>query len=112
MNRIIFVLVVLAMSYGLSAQELVSEKSVPGKNLLIASASLPPAIVCDQQDDWLVQKVCDLLKEDISAVTGSSPNIQHQLNTSRQPVIVIGTVGGSALIQKLVQQKLLNVDRI
>jgi len=34
------------------------------------------------------------------------------LKASKQPVIVIGTVGKSALIQKLVQQKLLNVDRI
>src|SRR6478672_2272186 len=112
MKRVIFCVVLIALSYCLHAQELISEKSTPGKNQLIASASQAPIIICDQNDDWLVQKVCELLKEDISMVTGNSPNIEHLLKTSKQPIIVIGTVGGSALIKKLIQQKLINVDKI
>lgn len=112
MKKILFCAIVIMMCRGLYAQEFISEKSIVGKNVLIASSSQAPIIVCDESDDWLVQKVCELLKQDISSVTGTSPDIQHQLKTTKQPVIVIGTVGKSALIQKLVQQKFLSVDRI
>src|SRR5690242_6729749 len=112
MKSIFFCAIVVTACFTLRAQELVSEKSVVGRNFLIASSTQAPVIICDQHDDWLVQKVSDLLKADISAVTGNAPTIEYQLKASKQPVIVIGTVGGSALIQKLVQQKLLDVDRI
>jgi hypothetical protein len=91
---------------------LISEKGDAAKNVLIASSTAAPTIVCDQNDDWLVQKVTELLQQDFSSVTGKTPAIEHQLKSTKQPVIVIGTVDKSALIKKIIQQKQLNVDQI
>src|SRR4051812_39867534 len=95
----------------LYAQVLVSEKS-SSKNLLFASTTQSPIIICDPGDDWLVQKTSELLQKDIAAITGSNPSIQHELKSTTSLVIIIGTVKQSKFIQQLVKDKKLRIDGI
>src|SRR3954469_14139593 len=93
------------------AQDLVSEKS-SSKNLLLCSSTQSPIIICDQGDDWLVQKTSELLQKDIAAITGSNPSIQHELKSTTSLVIIIGTVKQSKFIQQFVKDKKVRIDGI
>jgi len=103
--------ILLASSTFAYPQNLVSDKN-SGSGILIASSKQPPIIVCDEKEDWLVLKAAELLKQDISMVTGVNPAIKHTLDASASPIIIIGSLAKSGIIQQLVRENKLKVDSI
>jgi len=93
----------------ISAQSLISDKP-SNSSLLIGSASQAPLIICDEQDQALVQKVCGILSVDWIQVAGSTAVISHGLHPSKTAIIV-GTTN-SSIIQQLIKDKKLSVDQI
>ena len=92
------------------AQDLVSEKQVPG-SFPIVSAAGTTHIYVDKADYAVVQKTAALLQADIQAVTGKKPGIAHSVPKGKD-IILIGSLGKSAWIDQLVRQKKLKVDSI
>ncbi len=77
---------------------------------VVASTS-SAKIVYDAGDDRLVQKVAQLFQGDIEKVTGKKLHIDTTVKASG-PVILIGTIQHSRLLQRLISQNQLDVSQI
>jgi len=108
MKRLSGFLVILFLSGQIASAQLISDKASP-KSILIGSSQQPPVIICDDQDDWLVQKASSLLIEDIAAIIGKTPSREHQLSTGKKYAIIVGTLR-SKFIQELARSKAIRVD--
>ena len=83
-----------------------SHNGFPLVNTLAASP-----IVVDANDFTVVKKAAALLQGDIEAVTGKKPTLHHKPVAAKH-AIIIGTVGKSTLIDRLVKQKKLNTSSL
>jgi hypothetical protein len=93
------------------AQTFVTTKN-NGTDFSVVSSSQIASIYVDSTDDWLVHKAASLLQSDIEMVTGTKPAIISSLSSSAKNIIIIGTINGSATIDKLIREKKLNVDSV
>lgn len=76
-----------------------SSKSFP----LCSSGKVADLIVSDE--DYIgVKKVAAHLQNDISKVTNLTPNLFYDHTNSTGPLIIIGTIGNSSLIDKLITE--------
>src|SRR5690349_9556790 len=103
MKRFYFLLAVVLITLTVSAQNFVTSSKEAGS--FVIGSSQPVSIYIDGKDDWLVNKAATLLQTDIEMVTGKKPALVNELSSSSKNVIIIGTVGGSSIIKKLVDQK-------
>jgi Glycosyl hydrolase family 115/Gylcosyl hydrolase family 115 C-terminal domain len=92
------------------AQNIFSEKKEPGA-FPLASAESSSEIYTDPQDFELVQKAALLFQQDIQTVTGRELPILHALHPVKQ-LVIIGTLGKSALIDRLIQEKKISLESI
>ena len=100
----IFLLLSVAACTTLSAQNIITGKSA-ASNYPLITASQSATIYTDEADDWLVQKSATLLQEDIEKVTGKKLEITHQITAPSKNLIIIGSIGHSALLQQLIVAK-------
>ncbi|MGC4102428.1 glycosyl hydrolase 115 family protein [Ferruginibacter sp.] len=70
------------------------------------------AIYVDSLEEILVKRAAVLLQDDIAMVTGKRPEVIHSINKFSKNIIVIGTLNRSSYIQKLQNQKLLQLDSL
>src|SRR4051812_26195709 len=105
----IILLAISILSKTSYAQTFITDKKEPG-SFLIASATQPIAIYTDTHDDWLVHKTAELLQHDIEMVTGKKPHMISSLSSSPKQLIIIGTIDSCDLIDKLANEKKLNMD--
>jgi hypothetical protein len=110
MKRLYLLFAVLLIWFATAAQNLVTAKKEDGA-FVIASTQMP-SIYVDNNDDWLINKAALLLQGDIEAVTGKRPQIINQLSSLSKNSIIIGTIHGSSIVQKLVAEKKINVNAI
>ncbi len=94
----------------IQSQNFITEKKEVG-SFPIVSDSRIASIVFDKNDDSLVNKVAGLLQKDIEHVSGKQPSLQTTL-ASAKTIILIGNIHKSVLIQQLIKEKKLNVDKI
>lgn len=81
------------LTIGSYAQSLVADK--PANNAF----SLTGVVICvDPKDEALVQQAAQCLQQDIEMVTGVKPSISST-TTTKQPSIIIGSLGRSSLIK-------------
>jgi hypothetical protein len=92
------------------AQNIISEKNIPGA-FSIASSQKATIIYTDALDYEVVQKAASLLQSDIEMLTGKKSELVTTMPSSGN-IIIVGSSDRSALIQKLVKEKKLNIDRI
>src|SRR3954471_19466045 len=112
MNRVkIFFCFFILLVKSVYSQNFVSEKKETGSFPLV-TAEGTTAIYTDEKDYWLVQKSATLLQQDIEMVSGKKPTIIHSVPASTRNLVIIGSLGQSALIQQLVKQKKLQLDDI
>jgi hypothetical protein len=112
MKQNIFALVLFAtffISLTSYAQTFITEKNETGCFPVVTS-SQTASIYVDENDDWLVHKAASLLQNDIEMVTGKKPEIISSFSSSQKKVIIIGTINGSAIINKLIKEKKIDVD--
>ncbi|PKQ45452.1 glycosyl hydrolase 115 family protein [Confluentibacter flavum] len=69
-------------------------------------------ILYDSSDNILIQKSATFLASDIEKVTGKKPEVLSSSNQATGNLIIIGTIGNSAIIDQLIASKKLNVDAI
>ncbi|MFZ1789973.1 MAG: glycosyl hydrolase 115 family protein [Saprospiraceae bacterium] len=69
-------------------------------------------ILYDAKDDILVEKSANFLASDIEKVTNKKPAIMLSAKNVKGPVIILGTIGKSALINQMIKSKKLKADVI
>ncbi len=92
----------------LPAQEMVSLNGTPGAFDMAGAAS----IFVDENDATLIHKTARLLQQDITSVTGKTPLLVNDLKNAGKRVIIIGSINGSSLINKLAQEKKIDLSSI
>ncbi|RNI36334.1 glycosyhydrolase [Hanamia caeni] len=110
MKRIFILLSLIFFIRNLSAQNFISDKS-ENENFPIVSQAATP-IYTDKNDDWLVQKAVSLFQNDVQMVSDKKSETSNELPSKAKDVIIIGSINGSDLIQRLIQSKKINVDSI
>ena len=78
----------------------------------LSSTTQATHIVFDDNDDLAVKRAVSLFAEDVERVTGKSLLLNSGANRMSQNIVIAGTVGKSAVIDRLVQNKKLNVAAI
>src|SRR6188508_3192295 len=111
MSKKFLIILLLFFAIKLRAQVFITEKKDAGAFPLVTS-SQATSIYVDENDDWLVHKAASLLQNDIEMVTGKKPGIISSFSSSQKNIIIIGTINGSATINKLVKEKKLDVDSV
>jgi hypothetical protein len=110
MKRIFILLSLIFFIRNLSAQNFISDKSENGNFPIVSQAATP--IYTDKNDDWLVQKAASLFQNDVQMVSDKKSETSNELPSKAKDVIIIGSINGSDLIQRLIQSKKINVDSI
>jgi Glycosyl hydrolase family 115 len=70
------------------------------------------ALWCDATDHTVVRTATEDLAADVERVTGTRPLVNSDVSALRGPVVLIGTLGQSALIDDLVRRERLDVRRV
>src|SRR5205085_3953444 len=99
MKRLYLLFTTILLALNVSAQNFVLTQNDPGAFPLATPHAA--AIYIDGNDNWLVNKVALLLQTDIERVTGEKPPLITDLSAAPKNVIIIGTINGSSIIQKL-----------
>jgi hypothetical protein len=99
------------LSLSLCAQKGMIATPGPGA-FPLATNNNAAAIYTDAGDDWLVNKAAALLQQDIQQVTGKLPALYTTTPKTGKYIIIIGTVGKSALIDQLVATRKITIDSI
>ena len=110
MKKIVIVVTLLSCLNTFS-QQIFREKKQPG-DLAIVSENASANILVDENDYAVVKIAANLLKQDISAVTSKKPSVIHSIPAKAKTLIIIGSIEKSKTIQRLIQNKKLNVADI
>src|ERR1700741_4761291 len=110
MKKIVTVVAVLSCLNAFS-QQIIRKKKQAG-DLAIVSENATANILVDENDYEVVKIAANLLKQDITAVTGKKPSVIYSTPSSAKTLIIIGSIEKSKLIQRLIQDKKLNVADI
>jgi hypothetical protein len=86
----------------LVAQQIISTTPTAGA-FAIATEKGVADIMVDEHDHTLVKKAASLLQQDLKTVTGKTPRMRRSLASHTSPVIIIGSVDSSSLIQQLIK---------
>lgn len=78
----------------------------------IVEGTTTASILYDPSDYKLIQKSASFLADDIEKVTSKKPEVLTSINQANGNLIIIGTIGNSPLIDRLIASKKLNVDAI
>lgn len=86
--------------------------SVSGKNVFPLVGTANAAILYDSQDFEVVKKTAGLLAEDVHHVTGKNVEVLPSLSDRYSNIIIAGTVGRNASIDRLVREKKVDITGI
>lgn len=101
-HYILMLSALVAVSAG-RAQVAVHEKSPKTKYAFtLASPRQTAAILYDASDAAVVKRAAELFAADVEAVTGRYPRVTSAAGETG-PAVIVGTVGGSALIRRLAE---------
>lgn len=101
-HLILMLSALVAVSAG-HAQVAVHEKSPETKYAFtLASPRQTAAILYDASDAAVVKRAAELFAADVEAVTGRRPQVTSATGETG-PAVIVGTVGGSALIRRLAE---------
>lgn len=110
--RYVFILLMLLPVLS-QAQVRISDKiRNKGQQFSIVDKATAATVVYDASGEALVKKSAALLAGDIEKVTGKKPELVSSSNDLHGNVIIVATVDKSALIDRLVKAKKINVDAI
>ena len=106
-RTLLCVVALISLNVSLYAQQWISDN--PSANSFAISSA---AIYTDPADFILVQRAAAFLQHDMEMVTGKKPGLATTLPAAAKSIIIIGTIEKSSLIQQLIKQKKINVDKI
>ncbi len=90
----------------------VSSSTTGDQQFAIVSDDQSTSIYYDEGENILIKKSAEFLASDIEKVSGQKPSVSSFNKKLEKSIILIGTIGNNALIDKLVASKKLNVDAI
>ena len=93
------------------SDDYVSSRPAPGRFPLVEHGVAAP-IVVSASDFAGVIRVADDLQSDIAKVTGVTPSLTHDTIPNRRDIVLVGTIGKSTLIDKLIAERKLDVRDI
>src|SRR5690242_627485 len=96
--------------FALGEPDYIETNAAPGSFPLVSTA--PASIVFDTNDWAGVIRAANDLSTDVNRVTGRAPAMATALKGSGKNLVVIGTIGKSALIDRLVREKKIDVSAI
>src|SRR6185503_11306836 len=97
-------------SFALGETDYIATNAAPGSFPLV-SGTVANLVV--DTNDWVgVIRAADDFKTDVDRVTGRSPAVTHALKNAGKNVVIIGTIGKSALVDRLVREKKIDVSPI
>ena len=96
--------------FALGEPDYVSTNNAPGSFPLVSSTAAN--FVVDTNDWAGVIRAANDLKTDVNRVTGRSPMITNTLKNAGKNVVIVGTLGKSALINRLAREKKIDVSGI
>ena len=102
---------VSATASGLGKEPIVSSAATPGAVQLVAGGNAA-AIVVDPRDHPGVLRVANDLQQDIQRVTGVRPSVVTNAPSKANDVIIVGTLGVSRVVDRLVREGKLDVSEI
>ena len=105
-----FTIIIFLFFCQLQAQNIIAEKNRAGA-FTIVSANSVTSIYVDKNDHAVVQKAAGFLQSDIEMLTGQKPSLLTDASSSTN-VIIVGSLDKSAIIDRLVKEKKINVDKI
>ena len=109
-KQVLFAILFFTCLLHLGAQNIISEKNIPGA-FSIVSPQKETVIYTDAADYEVAQKAASLLQGDIEMLTGKKPKLVTAMPSSGN-IIIIGSSDRSALIQNLIKEKKINIDKI
>lgn len=107
MKRIVFFLIGVILSVAVTGQAIFT--STAGSNSFPLNNVV---IYVDQSEESLIHVTAELLQKDIKAVTGITADISNTIPEKAGTLIVLGTIGKSALLQLLETKKQVNNKNI
>ncbi|HEY4326912.1 MAG TPA: glycosyl hydrolase 115 family protein [Mucilaginibacter sp.] len=107
----LFILAGSTPSHAQNAGSYVSAKKGEGNFALSVSGKSAPLYISDTDYPGVIRALKDL-QNDITSVTKVQPEFSMGAVKATKEVVLVGTIGKSPLIDKLVQQKKLNVEGI
>jgi hypothetical protein len=118
LSRIAFtrlaILTVLAWplrGFAIGQPQYVKFTAMPHGFALAADGRVAPVVV-DANDWWGVRHAAQNLQMDLERVTGVKPALEHSIGTQAGEMVLVGTIGKSALIDQLIQEHKLDVSAI
>ncbi len=118
-KRIVFLLLFFAVLaavvpsdlYALGQKRYIEDTCTPGC-LTLSAPSTTPTIIVDPKDYPGVIRAAKDLQSDLKSVTGTEPKFVNATSASAPVAIIIGTVGKSELIRRLVASRKIDVSDI
>jgi hypothetical protein len=110
MKHLLLLVILFWLSFSGTAQYIISGKKTSRSFPIVANHNAATLYV-DVNDYAVVKKTTELFQQDIQKVSGKTASIVNKI-TSSTNLIIIGTVGKSALVDQLIQQRKLNVDSL
>lgn len=104
-------LILITLSFFAKAQVTITDKS-SGNGFTLFSPSNPTQILYDENDELSVKRALKLFSEDIERVTGKMLPLTNTASRLSQHIVIAGTIGRSTVIDKLVQNKKLDISPI
>ena len=83
-----------------------------GSQFLLAGKNSGATLYYDSRDFEVVKRAAGFLSQDIGLVTGRNATVRTLPAANEATIVVIGTLGHNSLIDKLVSEGRLNVDKI
>jgi len=97
-------------TFALGETDYIETNASPGSFPLVSTAVAN--IVIDANDWPGVIRAANDLRTDVNRVTGRAPALPNDLESAGRNVVIIGTLGKSALIDRLVREKKIDVSAI
>ncbi|HUZ05747.1 MAG TPA: glycosyl hydrolase 115 family protein, partial [Acidobacteriaceae bacterium] len=107
---VLFLLGSTAVALALGKPSYVVTTATPG-SFPIVQHKTATTLYVDANDDWGVLRAAGDLQSDIHRVTGLTPHLTHN-DTLPANVILIGTLGKSTILDRLIQDKKIDVSEI
>ncbi|MDP4180084.1 MAG: glycosyl hydrolase 115 family protein [Bacillota bacterium] len=104
MKKVISLVLIISMLFTMFVINIVPTSAVSDVNsFTIVSAGMVPDILVENSDYKQVVRVASDLQKDIKAVSAIAPVIKNTTSSLSQTAIIIGTIGKSSTISKLMQ---------
>jgi len=112
LHLIILLCALPSLLFALGNPSFVDESQEPKDFPLVQQGKAPAMLWVDAQDEPGVARALGDLQKDIARVTGQQSDIVKETEKLEGPVVLVGTLGSSSVIDKLVSQGKIDVSEI